>query len=384
MSRQHWILLILVLYLVASLCVGIWSSRISQKAAKPGGFLKNYFIGGRSMGGLVLAMTLVATYTSASSFLGGPGLAASWGLTQSWVAVIQIGTTFLTLGILGKKLGIISRRIGAVTISDYLRKRYESPFVVILCSVLLVVFFVTQMVAQFIGGATLIQSVTGLSYEAGLALFAGIVILYTVIGGFRAVVMTDTLQGFIMTIGTFLLLFFVIRAGGGMENITNYLDANNPGWNLLCKGDYSGEVAALAPGYLISFWVLVVSYIWKNLGYNVVLWLAGLAGISPSIYEAAAVDGAGAWTIFWRITLPNLLPSLFTITVLSFLNAFKVFREAYLVAGDYPHDSMYLLQHLFNNWFRELSMDKLAAGAVMTAGVILFLILLLRRAWETE
>lgn len=133
-----------------------------------------------------------------------------------------------------------------------------------------------------------------------------------------------------------------------------------------------------------AFYVLVGSYIWKNLGYNVVLWLAGLAGISPSIYEAAAVDGAGAWTIFWRITLPNLLPSLFTITVLSFLNAFKVFREAYLVAGDYPHDSMYLLQHLFNNWFRELSMDKLAAGAVMTAGVILFLILLLRRAWETE
>ena len=133
-----------------------------------------------------------------------------------------------------------------------------------------------------------------------------------------------------------------------------------------------------------AFWILVISYIWKNLGYNVVLWLAGLAGISPSIYEAAAVDGAGAWTIFWRITLPNLLPSLFTITVLSFLNAFKVFREAYLVAGDYPHDSMYLLQHLFNNWFRELSMDKLAAGAVMTAGVILFLILLLRRAWETE
>ena len=133
-----------------------------------------------------------------------------------------------------------------------------------------------------------------------------------------------------------------------------------------------------------AFYVLVGSYIWKNLGYNVVLWLAGLAGISPSIYEAAAVDGAGAWTIFGRITLPNLLPSLFTITVLSFLNAFKVFREAYLVAGDYPHDSMYLLQHLFNNWFRELSMDKLAAGAVMTAGVILFLILLLRRAWETE
>ncbi|MFR9190674.1 MAG: ABC transporter permease subunit [Anaerotruncus massiliensis (ex Togo et al. 2019)] len=107
-----------------------------------------------------------------------------------------------------------------------------------------------------------------------------------------------------------------------------------------------------------AFWVLVGSYIWKNLGYDVILWMAGLANISTDIYEAAAIDGAGAWTTFTRVTLPNLLPSLYTITVLSFLNSFKVFREAYLVAGDYPHSSMYLLQHLFSNWFRELSMES--------------------------
>ncbi len=75
------------------------------------------------------------------------------------------------------------------------------------------------MVAQFIGGATLIESVTGLPYWVGLLLFGTIVILYTSIGGFKAVVITDTLQGIIMTIGTFLLLFFVIRAGGGMTEI---------------------------------------------------------------------------------------------------------------------------------------------------------------------
>lgn len=131
-----------------------------------------------------------------------------------------------------------------------------------------------------------------------------------------------------------------------------------------------------------AFWVLVFSYIWKNLGYDMVLWLAGLSGIPSTVYEAAQVDGAGPLTIFRRITLPGLLPSLYTITVLSFLNSFKVFREAYLVAGDYPHTSMYLLQHLFNNWFRELSMDKLAAAAVLVAAVILVLILLLRRAWD--
>jgi multiple sugar transport system permease protein len=133
-----------------------------------------------------------------------------------------------------------------------------------------------------------------------------------------------------------------------------------------------------------AFYVLVVSYIWRNLGYDIVLWVAGLSGISENLYEAARVDGAGRWQCFTRITLPNLLPSLFTIVVLSLLNAFKVFREAYLVAGDYPDESMYLLQHLFNNWYRELSLDKMAAAAVVCAAVIFCLVLCLQKAWDTQ
>lgn len=133
-----------------------------------------------------------------------------------------------------------------------------------------------------------------------------------------------------------------------------------------------------------AFWVLVVSYLWKNMGYDIILWSAGLASIPENLYEAAKVDGAGSLDCFFRITLPNLMPVFYTITVLSFLNSFKVFREAYLVAGDYPHDSMYLLQHVFNNWFRELSLDKMAAGAVMTFLAVMILILLLQRAWGRE
>ncbi len=133
-----------------------------------------------------------------------------------------------------------------------------------------------------------------------------------------------------------------------------------------------------------SFAVLVVSYVWRNLGYDVVLWTAGISGISQALYDAAKVDGAGEWKCFTRITLPNLLPSLFTIVVLSLLNGFKVFREAYLVAGDYPQEDMYLLQHLFNNWYRDLALDKMAAAAVMTGALILGLILILKKAWEAE
>ena len=97
---------------------------------------------------------------------------------------------------------------------------------------------------------------------------------------------------------------------------------------------------------------------------------------------AARVDGAGEWQCFFKITLPNLKSSLYTITVLSFLNSFKVFREAYLVAGDYPHESIYMMQHLFNNWFRGFSFDKMAAAAVCTGGVLMIAILALQRLWE--
>ena len=133
-----------------------------------------------------------------------------------------------------------------------------------------------------------------------------------------------------------------------------------------------------------SFYVLVISYIWRNLGYDVVLWMAGLSAIPVALYEAAKVDGAGEWKCFTKITLPNLLPSLFTIVVLSVLNAFKVFREAYLVAGDYPQENMYLLQHLFNNWYRDLSLDKMSAAAVVTGMVIFLLILGLWKAWGQD
>lgn len=133
-----------------------------------------------------------------------------------------------------------------------------------------------------------------------------------------------------------------------------------------------------------AFWILFVSYIWKNLGYDIVLWMAGLAGISSNIYEAARVDGAGERQCFFYITLPNLKSSLYTITVLSFLNSFKVFREAYLVAGDYPHESIYMMQHLFNNWFRQFSFDKMAAAAVLESVVLLTLIMLLQRAWDNK
>ncbi|MCU6733591.1 carbohydrate ABC transporter permease [Diplocloster agilis] len=134
----------------------------------------------------------------------------------------------------------------------------------------------------------------------------------------------------------------------------------------------------------MAFWVLVVSYLWKNTGYTIILWLAGIMSIPDTLLEAARADGAGEWKCFTKIMLPNLKPMLYTITVLSFLNSFKVFREAYLVAGGYPDGSMYLLQHLFNNWFTNMEFDKMAAAAVVIAGILYLAVTLLQKLWEQE
>ena len=119
-----------------------------------------------------------------------------------------------------------------------------------------------------------------------------------------------------------------------------------------------------------AFGVLVVVYIWKNLGYDMILWLSGLLGIPDSLYEAARMDGADGLKCFWHITCPLLIPTAFLTGILSLVNAFKVFREAYMIAGNYPHDSIYMLQHLFNNWFLKLDMQKMTAAAVMLAFIL--------------
>lgn len=139
------------------------------------------------------------------------------------------------------------------------------------------------------------------------------------------------------------------------------------------------------PDYMNSsgaFGVLVAVYIWKNLGYDMILWLSGLLGIPESLYEAARIDGAGEVQCFWFITRPLLVQTAFLTGTLSLVNAFKVFREAWMIAGNYPHDSIYMLQNLFNNWFTKLDMQKMTAGAVMLAAVLGIFLILCQKAEE--
>ena len=124
-------------------------------------------------------------------------------------------------------------------------------------------------------------------------------------------------------------------------------------------------------------WVVVLLFMWKNLGYHMILFMAGLANIPRELLEVADVEGASALYKFFAIKLRYLSPTVLFVTILSLINSFKIFREVYLLAGNYPYESLYTLQHFMNNMFNALDYQKLSAAALIMAVCMVGLIALL-------
>ena len=245
---QFEVIAALVIYLLAVFALSIYAMRQRQT----GTFLSEYFLGSRSMGGFVLAMTLTTTYISASSFIGGPGAAYKYGLGWVLLAMIQVPTIWLSLGILGKKFAILARRYNAITLNDMLMARYQSRTVVWIASISLLVAFVGAIAVQFIGGARLLETAVGINYESGLLIFGITIALYTAFGGFRASVLNDTMQGMVMLVGTLVLLIGVIHSAGGLDVAVGKLQHIDP---QLVSPDGADHI--LTPTFMTSFWVLV-------------------------------------------------------------------------------------------------------------------------------
>ena len=213
------IILPLVIYLVFIFGAALFAYVKRSK----GDFLTEYYVGNRSMTGFVLAMTTASTYASASSFVGGPGAAYKYGLGWVLLAMIQVPAVWLALGALGKKFALLSRET-----------------------------FFAAMVVQFIGGARLLETTIGIPYTHALLIFALTVGIYTFIGGFRAVVLTDTIQGTVMILGTIVLLVGVIYHLGGVESAVNKLTEIDPS----LVSPY-GPNEMLDFQFMASFWILV-------------------------------------------------------------------------------------------------------------------------------
>jgi multiple sugar transport system permease protein len=129
--------------------------------------------------------------------------------------------------------------------------------------------------------------------------------------------------------------------------------------------------------WLKSDWaryVIMVLFLWKNIGYDMVLFMASLAAVPTEQLESAELDGANGLQKFRHIIWPRLLPTTFFVLIMSVVNSFKVFREVYLLAGAYPQDSIYTLQHFMNNMFSSLDYQKLTSAAFIMAVAIVGLV----------
>ena len=205
---------------------------------------------------------------------------------------------------------------------------------------------------------------TIVSVPAAMALSLALALLLNRNLPFREWLRTAYVMPLVVPVASVVLFWQVLFDGFGALN----------GWLLSAGGEPRDWMKTEA-----ARWVVVCMYVWKNVGYNMVLFLAGLQMIPKDYYEAASMDGAGRLRQFFSITLVYLTPSSFFVLLMSIINSFKVFRETYLVAGEYPHDSIYMLQHYMNNMFLSLNYQKLTSAAyLMALGIAIAVIALFR------
>ena len=250
-TLDYKILILFAIIFLAIILLPLMMNRMS-KAEQHGGFFEKYYLADRKVSGIVLAITLMSTYGSASTFLGGPGVAYKLGYGWVLLAVIQVVTGYFVLLVLAKKFKNAAQKINAITISDYLRNRYNSKLVAFISTLAMIVFLIAAMSAQWVGGAKLLAAFMGIEYKTGIVLISVIIIFCVVFGGLKNILITDMIQGLIMIFSTIILLFAVINYGGGIDQITaNLVNINE---KILTPFGANGS---LTPSYVSSFWVLV-------------------------------------------------------------------------------------------------------------------------------
>ena len=166
---------------------------------------------------------------------------------------------------------------------------------------------------------------------------------------------TSFLSPMVVPVASVVLVFQVLFDYNGVANvIVKFFGGQQIDW---LKSSY-------AP------YVVLLLFLWKNLGYNMILFLGALGSIPKDAVEAALMDTSSSWIIFWNIKVRYLSPTLLFVVIISLINSFKSFREVYLLTGNNPYSSIYILQHYMNNMFANMDYQKLSAAALLL-GIVL-------------
>lgn len=178
-----------------------------------------------------------------------------------------------------------------------------------------------------------------------------------------------------------LIVQVMFHYNGAVNHVISQITGGDIGWlSRLLSDNAANTVQNFAAGKIdwlksdYAQWVIVFLFLWKNLGYNMILFLSALEAIPRDILEVAYMESASDTQIFWHIKIRYLSSTILFVTILSLINSFKVFREIYLLTGDYPYDSLYMLQHFMNNTFKSLDYQKLSSAAIFMSLVMIVII----------
>ena len=244
------IIVTIILYMTGMILIGLLFNRKGATETSDG-----FYIGGRSLGPIVTAMSAEASDMSSYLLMGLPGLAYIAGLAEvTWTAIgLSIGT-YLNFLLVARLLRRYSERVGAFTIPDFYSKRYGDERHVLSCiaAVIILVFFIPYTASGFKAVGTMFNSLFGIEYHMAMIIGALIIITYTTMGGFLAVSTTDLIQSIFMTIALVIIVFFGIRQAGGMNMVAENAKAL-PGYLNLTQGyDAANHAASSFGGFSIA------------------------------------------------------------------------------------------------------------------------------------
>ena len=258
-SSQIMILITIVVYLAAMLLIGVYFSRRGGSSSS-----HDFYLGGRSLGPVVTAMSAEASDMSSYLLMGLPGLAYLCGLAEvTWTCIGLAVGTYLNWLIVAKRIRRYSDRLGAITVPDFFSRRYKDQRHTLSCiaAIVILVFFIPYTASGFKAVGTLFNSLFGFDYHTAMIIGAVVIIGYTVLGGFLAVSTTDLVQSIFMTAALIVVVCFGVGQAGGLDAVMENARAL-PGYLSLTQGyDAAAGTAASFSG------LSIVSTLAWGLGY---------------------------------------------------------------------------------------------------------------------
>lgn len=252
---MNWAIISFLAYTGILIAIGVWSYRIVEKVPI-GKYEDEFYAAGRGLGGVVVALIIAGGLASAGTFIAGPGMTYAYG--YSWVLInnFQIFMNLLLLAPIGIIVGIVARRVNAVTYLDIFRARYQSSAIIVILTIFVTVFLLPYMATQFVGAARVIARMTGMGYLTSLALGSLVVLVYCVLGGMRGTSLATLIQGIVITVGCIVLFVGTVVYAGGFQRSTEILAAQDTNFLSPTMGGAFPPMFALSLACLTGYFIV--------------------------------------------------------------------------------------------------------------------------------